>query len=216
MVLPKGFSWKDIRPKVRFLLIVCGVVIVANMLPTGYYPHYSAPITGAILALVLVAMQDLSGWQHRQKPAGLFTVRAVPCICVLLLALRAAAGPLHLPVTAEGLSLKVPDWCWQTASNPARAAILTKLRKDAGGQLVIVHYTADHDPANEWVYNRADLGSAKVIWARDMGPRENEILIRYFKHRRVWLLCVDDQSPKLLPYTEAADLRASATGSKAP
>ncbi len=36
-------------------------------------------------------------------------------------------------------------------------------------QLVIVSYSPDHHPADEWVYNESDIENAKVIWARDMG-----------------------------------------------
>ena len=53
-------------------------------------------------------------------------------------------------------------------------------------------------------YNRADLNSAKVIWADDMGPAKNQELIDYFKGRRVWLVDADSLSPKLMPYPEVA------------
>jgi len=56
----------------------------------------------------------------------------------------------------------------------------------------------------EWVYNGADIDDQKVVWAQDMGPAENEELIRYYKHRDVWLLEADDQPPKLDPYVDPA------------
>ena len=38
----------------------------------------------------------------------------------------------------------------------------------------------------KWVYNRADLKSAKLIWVGDMGPAKNQELVHYFKDRRAW------------------------------
>jgi len=53
----------------------------------------------------------------------------------------------------------------------------------------------------EWVYNRADIDNAKIVWARDMGPTDNAELIRYFKDRSVWLL-QPDESLQVRPYSK--------------
>ena len=83
-----------------------------------------------------------------------------------------------------------------------RARILEMLDHSEGRQLVLVRYKPDHSPfALEWVYNKADIDAAKVVWARDMGTSENEELVRYFKDHHVWLLEPDDVPPKLSPYT---------------
>lgn len=55
-------------------------------------------------------------------------------------------------------------------------------------------------PYKEWVYNRADIDAAKVVWAHDMGPDENAELIDHFKDRHVWLVEADEVPPKLSPY----------------
>jgi hypothetical protein len=78
-------------------------------------------------------------------------------------------------------------------------AIARELDALPGNHLVIVHYGPNHTPHLEWVYNRADIDASKVVWARDMGDRENQELLRYFKDRRVWCIDPDDSAPKLEP-----------------
>ncbi|MGP8195635.1 MAG: hypothetical protein ACLQSW_08290, partial [Syntrophobacteraceae bacterium] len=80
------------------------------------------------------------------------------------------------------------------------------LNQSEGNHLVIVRY----DPAllhpDEWIFNRADIDSAKVVWAREIDPRSNTKLIEYFKDRHIWLLEPDKVPRRLAPYTvESAD-----------
>ncbi|HET9177512.1 MAG TPA: hypothetical protein VFQ24_04055 [Terriglobia bacterium] len=200
--LPYGFSWKDVSPEAYLLLAVSAAVVLANMLPITYQEHYTAPATSSILALVLLAMRSIRPLDWYGKTAGRFITRAIPLVCVLLLGLRAAAGPLHISA--------IPSWCAPAHSNTEREEILDGLMKRPGGQLVIVQYSPDDDITGPgWVYNRADIDSAKVVWADNMGSAKNKELIGYFKDRQVWLLNVDDNPPKLMPYPEAADGESS-------
>jgi len=65
-----------------------------------------------------------------------------------------------------------------------------------------VSYGPKHSFQDEWVYNEADIDTAKVVWARDMDKAQNHELVDYFKDRHVWLLEVDwdDHMAKLKPY----------------
>jgi hypothetical protein len=201
---PYGFSLKDISPATRFLVLVCSVTLAGEALPIWYNAHYSAELTCVILALVLTALRYVRPWQWRGRPVGRFITRAVPAICLLLLATRMAAGPLKLRLTALWPRSGLPIWCTTAPKNPARAAVLRKLRQMPGRQLVIVRYNPGHNIYfNEWVYNRADLDSAKVIFAHDMGPEKNKELIDYFKGRRVWLVYADERPPRLEAYPDS-------------
>jgi hypothetical protein len=83
-----------------------------------------------------------------------------------------------------------------------RAGMLDELERDGGHHLVIVRYGPKHSKQNEWVYNEADIDSAKVVWAREIDAAENRKLLEYFRDRQAWLLEVnrDDSPLKLVPY----------------
>ena len=203
-MLPYGFSWKDVSPNTRFMMVTCGAVMVGSMAPikaTWFLPHYGAPIACAILALVLQAMRYVRSKTWRGKPIGLFITRSVPLICVLMLVLRAAEKPLGLPPPAAWPGAGVPSWCTPGVINAERARMLGQLKEYPGRQLVIVRYGPRHEITfHEWVYNEADIDHAQVVWARDMGAEKNAELINYFKDRQVWLLEADEDPPKLSPY----------------
>jgi hypothetical protein len=215
--LPRGFSWKSISPGTRFLLLVLGVTLFGEALPTAYVSHYSAPITCVVLALVLVALRRVRGWQPGGKPAGVFVTRAVPSIIVLPLIFLVGAGPTRWPSVLEHPYAGVLTWCSVARTNTERAAICAKLNRKPEDQLVIVKQVGSHkDAFFNWVYNRADIESAKIIWADDMGPAKNQEIIEYFKGRKVWLLYADKQPAELVPYSAAADQQSLTQDQGAP
>ncbi len=205
LMLPHGLSWQELSSKTRFLLLVCGTVLAADMLPVlRFLPHYAAPITAAVLALALLAMRRLRSQSWRGRPAGQFITRSVPIVCLLMLALRVGAKPLGLPEPRRWLAGGSPfaSWCSLGPANVERASVLSQLEQTPGSHLVIVRYGPHHPiDMHEWVYNEADINAAKVIWARDMGPAENKQLLDYFRDRRVWQVEADETPPRVLPYS---------------
>ena len=168
----------------RFALLTCGVLGVGLLAETWAFPHYVAPITGLVFVLVLQAMRHLRLWRRGGRPTGRFLVRAVPVLCLVSLLLTFAQELRHS--SYERVS--------------PRRRILSQLQADAGRHLVIVQYSPQHSLHTEWVFNKADIDSAKVVWAREMDPAQNQKLLEYFADRRVWLLKPDVQEPRLTPY----------------
>ncbi len=215
--LPYGFSWRRVGRPTRFLMQICGSVVLGSMLPVWSNPHYLAPITCAVVALVLIAMRRVRSLEWRGKPTGVFLTRAIPAVCLLLAIIHVVAGTsrsLACPEWPSGQSTE-PTWCSPGPANRERAAVMAQLESYPGPQLAIVRYRPDHDIYfHEWVYNGADIDGAKVIFARDMGPDQNRELTRYFKDRRVWLVEADATPPRVEPYGVTLTQDATASTAK--
>jgi hypothetical protein len=181
--------------RLRFLVAGGAVYGVGLTINVWLFPHYLAPFTCAIYAILLQAMRHLRVWRLESQPVGLALVRIVPIVCLLLAGFRLCAGPLNLTI---------PRWpnMWYGTVPPglARAHVLTELEGYPGPQLAIVRYAPDHAPFDDWVYNAADIDKSKVVWAREMETGSSLDLLRYFRGRRVWLVEPDSNPPKISPY----------------
>ena len=198
-IKPCRAIYQSISRKTRFLLLCCGVFTFGLLLPIFFNPHYAAPITCCLYALLLQAMRNMRLWGWRGERQGIFLTRAIPTICLVMLLLRAAVPLLHISLEATW------DYSWFSPQfeSVGRAEVLSRLRDYPGNQLVIVRYKPDHsDVSNELVYNEADIDRSRIVWARDMGAAENEELVRYFKGRRIWLAEPDETPLRLSPYSD--------------
>ena len=185
--------------RIRFLVLAGAVAMIGLSVEVYFLPHYAAPLTALILALIIQALRHLRVWQWEGRPAGRFLARAVPLVLSASLLIRLAAPALGLPITETDLW-----WARLTRSERGleRARFQAHLEGMPGQHLVIVRYSPAHDPIQqiEWVYNAADIDHAKVIWARDMGDEENRTLLEHYGLRHVWLIEPDRQPVQLQPY----------------
>jgi hypothetical protein len=85
-----------------------------------------------------------------------------------------------------------------------RQEVLQLLAGTREDHLIFVRYGPAHDPSAEWVYNEADIDAAHVVWAREVSPRDDAELVRYFAGRRAWVLLADEDPPRLVPWKLAA------------
>jgi hypothetical protein len=196
LMAPYGTRWSDLSRKLRFLIVLTVIFVLALAVEIPSIPHYAAPLTGAMYALVLMAMRYLRhSWAPRGKLSGVFLTRAIGSICILLVLFRAAAVPLGLPLPPWW----PPTWAGPTAIGPNRASIEAELASRPGQHLVIVRYKPSHDPNFEWVYNSADIDNSRIVWARDMGEAANKELFDYYSYRDVWIADADNTPPSLTP-----------------
>jgi hypothetical protein len=191
---PRRGFWRSFRLELRLLLLFC-LSIYASLTVTIYInqPHYIAPAVAALYAVTLLLMRDLS-----ITSSGRFVARSVPVVALILFSARAVAPLVHL--TPKPTAIRT--WSSQYKQNFERARILNQLEHTDGQHLVIVRYCPGHDYlTDEWVFNGADIDGSKVIWARDMGPNNAELL-QYFSKRQAWLVEPDTHPVRLAPYVE--------------
>jgi len=202
-LLPYGFSWSRMSWEQRFLLAVTAVSVAGLAMEVFFYPHYAAPMTGLVYLWVVCAMRSLCRWTWRDRPIGRLLALAIPLTCLSMLAIRVAAGPLHLSLGSEWLPTAYNARPIQTA----RARVEDELRAIPGDHLVLVRVGPHPQSDSDWVYNDADIDSAKIVWARDMGEKNQELL-DYYKNRQVWLMDTDQDFPQLRPYLQSSLARS--------
>lgn len=181
--------WSRGDPWVGFALAMCGIYLIVNLFMTWSMPHYSAPLAPLVFFLVAVGVRAADG-SGTWKRFGKTLQMALPLYCLGSL-IFALVNPQDLWPEQH------PDWSRQ------RARIVDELEQIGGHHLILVRYQSNgprHNFHEEWVYNRAEIDSAQVVWAREMGDRRNRKLIRYFADRQIWLLEPELPDPRLKPY----------------
>jgi hypothetical protein len=179
----------------RYVWVLLSILVFAlgiNFFPAFQF-HYMAAATCLFILVSVTGLQQLSRLNVKAAQVVYF-------LCVIQFLLWYSA---HL-FENEEWSLAMRQYeTWQTINheNPERRIeVNNQLARIAGKQLVFVRYRPRHIFQDEWVYNRADIDDARVVWARDLGAAENEKLRHYYPDRRVWLLEPDARPPKLTPY----------------
>lgn len=180
--------------KMRLLLITFFVSAAGFFAVTWSHPHYVAPLLCVIVALVVQAMRHLNTLELGGRRIGSMAVRII--VVILLVQTASLAFEGHCD-SAE----------WRCFGLRERAEMVRTLSQTPDKHLVIVQYNRFHYIHNEWVYNGAEIDSAKIVWARDIDAVQNKKLLDYFKDRQIWLVRPDELDPearKLKPYTTAA------------
>ena len=142
------------------------------------------------IGIVVQAMRYLRRWQWRARDIGIGLTRVVVIFAIALVPVRAWMSR-HRPPDANDEHMRY------------RAEFSSELNHVPGEQLAIVRYSSDHDPGEEWVYNRADIDHAKIVWAREIPGEDIRPLLDYFRNREVWLVEPDADPPKLTVWPQA-------------
>jgi hypothetical protein len=200
LTLPFLFSWRRAawEPRFRLLIMIFVVSTIGALLPIYFGPSYIAPLTCAIYLLLSLGLQHIRRWTWRNKTVGVALVRAVPVVTCLMFALRLAAPLSGVPrLKAAPLTWCSPHLFEESSREHVRAA----LESTPGLQLALVRYPKDQLQPVDWVANSAEINQQRVIWANDLGAKQNLQLIEYFRGRQVWLVEPSKRDP-ISPYNE--------------
>ncbi len=162
----------------RILLGGAMGALAAVMLEGAASPHYLAPATAMIVAVIVECCRYLS-------PARARIVPLLAAGMVVVLGLRIGAAKLGLPFTQR---LNFQSWCCRVTGDLDKSRITAELERIPGQHLVFVQAKDDQAGLFQWVYNSADIDHQRIVWARDLGPQRNTALAAYFAGRRVWVL----------------------------
>jgi hypothetical protein len=191
LLMPWVFRDRKMR-----LLVVEVVICGAGLFLVVYSnPHYAAPLTCVVYALLVQGIRHLRTIRWKGQPVGIAWSRAA---IVLLVA-----------VTASNLYHVVHDpnhpyaWSWDRGrGSDGRGRVEQQLADQPGKQLIVVRYAPGHNPHGEWVYNLADIDGARIVWARELGTEQDQKLLSYFKDRKAWLFEPDRDWAHLKPYPQ--------------
>jgi hypothetical protein len=213
------------QERIGVLLLAGGLLSLVPVI--GFQYHYAAAVMPLLYLRFLQSVHRLRNWRPKKAKNRLLTRAAQNRECVFAGVYRAATvresvskslfqhpangKPWGLAL-AIGLIALIPIQfgrdVWKLFADGEYAMPMAQPYRDMvhrlealpGRHLVLVRYAPNHDVFQEWVYNRADIDSARIVWAREMTPLEDAPLIQYFRGRSAWLLEPDQSPPKLTPY----------------
>lgn len=153
------------------------VVVELQLVHSHTFPHYVAPF--ACLFYVLL-FHGLRSWRLVSRDQSWARIM-VPAIVVYSgLCLAAYVG-------------------WNSLQDSAtpRSELQARLTAIEGQHLVFVQYPDGYSVHDEWVYNGADIDSARIVWAHNLTREKNQRLVEYYPERSVWIWRVGSE---LVPY----------------
>jgi hypothetical protein len=187
LLLLPGLPFVFFDRKMRLPIMIFLMGAVGCLALIWSFPHYASPLTCVIFLLLVQAIRHLRTIRLAGRPLGL----ALSWAIFYLLATDVSSSVSHR--VCDPLQ-------WTCQGDPSRAAIAKTLLNTPGKHLIMVRYEEDHNLHDEWVYNGAEIDTAKVLWAREVDPAQNAKLFDYFKGRQIWLVEPDTDNTELIPY----------------
>jgi hypothetical protein len=188
------YPWPNQPFRRGLILTSLSCLIIGASTTVWLFPHYLAPGFPLLMIFSVRGIRQLyvSRIPHPGIPGGIdgdFLFSASASIVIISFFVHAGLHVMEEPA----------PWAAD------RTRFETQLTNSPGEDLVIVTYSAEHSPHDEWVYNRAEIDGAPVVWARDLGTTANAQLITYFDQRKVWILQADVLPRVLEAHPDFAD-----------
>lgn len=184
------------QPPVRWALAAGAFVSFGTALYPFYFPHYSAPVAGILVILILQGIRGFSAMTRRRARAASALAPALVLAAVGIgLFLVAFAFRFHETFRARAWSMYPPP-------SLARHRLQEQLTAAGGQHLVVVRYGPVHNYHFGSVHNRAAIDTAPIVFARELDPSSNARLLAYFRGRTVWLFEPDVVPARLTPYPQ--------------
>jgi hypothetical protein len=203
---------------VWFCCLTILFVVLGQSLVWWWYPHYGAPLVPIVLAAVATTLRRITllsksaDWGRKFAPAmvvllaGIFAVPWLPAINRWIdhrTGVNATGSQVSSPSSASDSS---PDVVLSLSD------LLRRLEQTGRDHLVFVRYEGAVPLGRQWVRNRADLHSARVILAHDLGEKRNPALVATYPGRSVWLAKVSTEQTLLKPYTAHEQFETNVDG----
>lgn len=187
LLLLPGIPYVFLDRRMRIPTLIFSLTCLGFLSLIWSFPHYAAPVACVIILMLLQAIRHLRWMRVAGRPIGLALSWAAIVLLIADVSIRAShrnCDPLE----------------WTCQGDPSRAAIGEKLSHTPGKHLILVRYEEDHNLHDEWVYNGAEIDTAKVLWARELDDEQNAKLFAYFRDRQFWLVEPDVDNTELVPY----------------
>jgi hypothetical protein len=191
------FLWRVREP--AYLWIALTMVLFAY--GTNEYPYFYSHYVGAIACLFVLA------FVVALRTLPIEPAKVIVFLCAAHFVFWYGLHYLGTQDFAHFMWQFEPEDAINTGDPQNRKAVRDQLLANSGKQLVFVQYGPGHR-YQEWVYNRADVDAGRIVWARNLGPAENQALLQYYPDRKAWLLSPDSKPPVLTQYFETPAGRA--------
>jgi len=182
--------------KLRLFVAIALTGLAGALLEVWGPSYYFAPFTPVVIIFALWGLRYLRSLRLWHSRPGYLFVTLVPLIAILVF-----TGLIFLQLKSLHVDEGVLQWASYENRMPQRAIVEQELQQIPGKHLVFVRYTREHDFLCEWVFNQADLQTAKIIWAREYDAHSNQQLAFYFADRHAWLVQADKPALPLRPYS---------------
>lgn len=165
-----------------FALLCAALPAAVHSVTAWWSPHYSAAAVGPLLLLALMGLREGASMRWRRRRLG-------PWLALAVLLVRVPLTIVELPAFRPDAD----DW----------SRLAPRLERDfaARGERALIVVDDRLRDVDEWVFNRADLDSAPVLWIQDLGPAVTRKVATGYAPRRVYRLVHDAEQawPRLVP-----------------